>query len=112
MATSKRKPVETREKITALPYAARVRLITERLQDLRRPKAENLPKSKEVIKAENIAYEWEKKNTEHINAQFEAWRVKRNAIADAAALGDMAKAVELLQALDSERRNQDKPKSK
>lgn len=55
MATSKT------ENITLLPYSDRVKLVRDRLANLRRPKVAPLPKPAKVQAAEKLYREWEKK---------------------------------------------------
>lgn len=86
------------ENLTLLPYRERVKLVQQRMQALAYPKTTNLPKPARVAAAEKLLREWEAKNEAHCEAQRQAHRAKRAAIADALILGQMDKAVELLRA--------------
>ncbi len=86
------------ENLTLLPYRERVKLVQQRLQALAYPKTTSLPKPAKVAAAEKLLREWEAKNEAHCEAQRQAHRAKRAAIADALILGQMDKAVELLRA--------------
>lgn len=87
------------ENITLLPYSERVKLVRERLANLRRPKVVELPKSAKLQAAEKLVREWEDKNEAHEAAQRDAWRAKLHEVQDALIVGDMQKAVALLQKL-------------
>lgn len=91
----------TKDKIAQLPYRERAKLVRERLQHLRYPSITSLPKPAKVLAAEKIVAEWEERNSAHADAQRAAFREKRNAVSDALILGDMQKAVALLQKLDN-----------
>lgn len=93
MATSKT------ENITLLPYSERVKLVRERLANLRRTKVDPLPKSAKVQAAEKLYRDWEAKAEAHEDAQRDAWRAKLHEVQDALIVGDMHKAVSLLQKL-------------
>lgn len=93
MATSKT------ENITLLPYSERVKLVRERLANLRRPKVTPLPKPAKVQAAEKLYREWEQRAEAHEDAQRDAWRAKLHEVQDALILGDMQKAVALMQKL-------------
>ncbi len=87
------------ENITLLPYRERVKLVRERLTNLRRPKVESLPKPAKVQAAEKTVNDWLVKNEAHEDAQRAAWRAKLHAVQDALIVGDMARAVSLMQRL-------------
>lgn len=87
------------ENITLLPYSERVKLVRERLASLRRPKVESLPKPAKVLAAEKTVDDWLVKNEAHENAQRDAWRAKLHEVHDALIVGDMARAVALMQRL-------------
>ena len=87
------------ENITLLPYSERVKLVRERLANLRRPKVTALPKPAKVQAAEKLLGEWERKNDEHQEAQVAAHRAKLHEVQDALIVGDMARAVTLMQRL-------------
>lgn len=87
------------ENITLLPYAERVKLVRERLSGLRYCKPTPLPKPAKVAAAEAVYREWEKKAEAHEDAQRTAHRAKLNEVQDALIVGDMLKAVTLLQRL-------------
>lgn len=87
------------ENITLLPYSERVKLVRERLANLRRPKVVALPKPAKVQAAEKLLREWEQKNEAHEDAQRDAWRAKLHEVQDALIMGDMARAVNLMQRL-------------
>lgn len=89
----------TKDKIEQLPYRDRAKLVRERLQHLRYPSIASLPKPAKVLAAEKVVSEWEAKNSAHADAQRAAFREKRNAVSDALILGDMKKAIDLLQKL-------------
>jgi hypothetical protein len=82
-----------------LPYSERVKLVRERLNGLRRPKVESLSKPAKVLAAEKLVSEWEEKNDAHEEAQRTAWRAKLHEVQDQLIVGDMARAVLLLQKL-------------
>ena len=86
------------DNLTLLPYRERVKLVQERMQAMQYPKTTPLPKTAKVAAAEKLLREWEEKNEAHCEAQRQAHRTKRAAIADALILGQMDKAVELLRA--------------
>ena len=85
--------------ITMLPYSERVKLVRERLNGLRRPKVVSLPKPVKVLAAEKVVNDWLVKNESHEESQRDAWRAKLHEVQDALIVGDMPKAVELLQRL-------------
>jgi hypothetical protein len=87
------------ENITLLPYSERVKLVRERLANLRRPKVVALPKPAKVQAAEKLLREWEQKNEAHEDAQRDAWRAKLHEVQDALIVGDMTRAVSLMQRL-------------
>lgn len=87
------------ENITLLPYSERVKLVRERLANLRRPKVTALPKPAKVQAAEKTLRDWEAKNEAHEDAQRDAWRAKLHEVQDALIVGDMARAVSLMQRL-------------
>ena len=87
------------QNITLLPYSERVKLVRERLNSLRYHKVDSLTKPAKVLAAEKVVHDWEQKNQDHENAQRDAWRAKLHAVQDAMIVGDMAKAVDLLQKL-------------
>lgn len=93
MATSKT------ENITLLPYSERVKLVRERLANLRRQKVTPLPKPAKVQAAEKLYREWEQRAEAHEDAQRDAWRAKLHEVQDALIVGDMQKAVSLMQKL-------------
>ncbi len=86
------------ENLTLLPYRERVKLVQQRLQAMAYPTTTSLPKPAKVAAAEKLLREWEAKNEAHCEAQRQAHRAKRAAIADALILGQMDRAVELLRA--------------
>ena len=87
------------ESIALLPYSERVKLVRERLANLRRPKVVQLPKPAKVQAAERLYRDWEMKAEAHDDAQRYAWREKLHEVQDALIVGDMHKAVALLQKL-------------
>ena len=87
------------ENITPLPYAERVKLVRERLNGMRYPKVKPLAKPVRVLAAEKVVEDWREKNTAHEDAQRQAHRAKLNEVQDALIVGDMPKAVALLQKL-------------
>jgi hypothetical protein len=87
------------ENITLLPYGERLKLVRERLNGLRHPKTTPLPKSEKVQAAQKVWDEWVANSEAHIDAQKDAHRAKLNDVQDAMIVGDMAKAVALLQKL-------------
>ena len=87
------------ENITLLPYAERVKLVRERLNGLRYPKTKPLAKPARVLTSEKVVDDWRAKNDEHEDAQRRAHRTKLNEVQDALIVGDIPKAVELLQKL-------------
>lgn len=93
-------PTKTKtENITLLPYSERVKLVRERLANLRRPKVMPLPKPAKVLAAEKLLGEWGAKNDSHCDAQAAAHRAKLHEVQDALIVGDMARAVTLMQRL-------------
>lgn len=89
------------ENITLLPYRERVKLVRERMSSLQRPKVVSLPKPAKVQAAEKLLREWEEKNNAHEDAQRNAWRSKLHQVQDALIVGDMARAVSLLQRINA-----------
>lgn len=87
------------ENITLLPYAERVKLVRERLAGLRHCKTTPLPKPAKVAAAEAVYREWERKAEAHDSEQRAAHRAKLNEVSDALIVGDMLKAVALMQKL-------------
>jgi hypothetical protein len=87
------------ENITLLPYAERVKLVRERLAGLRRCETTPLPKPAKVEAAEALYREWERRAEAHDNEQRAAHRAKLNEISDALIVGDIPKAVALMQKL-------------
>lgn len=87
------------DNITLLPYAERVKLVRERLAGLRHCKTTPLPKPAKVAAAEAVYREWQKKAEAHEDAQRNAHRAKLAEVSDALIVGDMPKAVELMQKL-------------
>lgn len=87
------------ENITLLPYNERVKLVRERLANLRRPKLTTFPKPAKVQAAEKLFREWEQKAEAYEDAQRDAWRAKLHEVQDALIVGDMARAVVLMQKL-------------
>jgi hypothetical protein len=83
--------------ITLLPYSERLKLVRERLNGLRYPKTKPLTKSAKVRAAEKVWNEWVAASDAHIDAQRDAHRAKLNEVQDAMIVGDMEKAVQLLQ---------------
>lgn len=87
------------ENITLLPYAERVKMVRERLRGLQWPKTTPLPMPAKVAAAEKTLKEWQDKARAHEDAQRAAHRAKLNEVQDAMIVGDMLKAVSLLQKL-------------
>lgn len=87
------------DNITFLPYAERVKLVRERLAELRYCKTTPLPKPAKVAAAEAVYREWEKKAEAHEDAQRAAHRANLAEVSDALIVGDMPKAVALMQKL-------------
>lgn len=87
------------ENITLLPYSERVKLVRERLNGLRYTKVTPLPKSAKVQAAEKVWKEWVEKDEAHADAQRDERRAKLNEVQDAMIVGDMVKAIALLQKL-------------
>jgi hypothetical protein len=87
------------ENITLLPYNERVKLVRERLANLRRPQVTSLTKPAKVLAAEKTLNDWLVKNEAHEDAQRQAHRKKLHEVQDALIVGDMAKAVQLMQQL-------------
>lgn len=88
---------KTTETIITLPYRDRVKMAQERIRSIQRPSLKVLPKPAKVIAAEKVVHEWETKADEYDRLQRAEHRNKLNAITDALIVGDMAKAVSLLQ---------------
>jgi predicted RNase H-like nuclease len=84
------------ENITLLPYSERVKLVRERLANLRRPKVTPLKKPASVESAEKRLRAWEAQNDAHLDAQVAAHRAKLHEVQDALIVGDMARAVALM----------------
>jgi hypothetical protein len=87
------------ENITLLPYRERVKLIQERMRTLNSPKPVPLKMPARVAAAAKLLNEWEQKNRVHMDAQRDAHRAKLHEIHDAMIVGDMPRAVALLQKL-------------
>ena len=87
--------------ILALPYRDRVKLAQERIKSLQRYTFKPLPKPARVVAAEKLVREWEEKEAEHDRKQRSEHRQKLNAITDALIVGDMQKAVALMQRLEA-----------
>lgn len=87
--------------ILALPYRDRVKLAQERIKSLQRYTFKPLQKPARVVAAEKLVREWEEKEAEHDRKQRSEHRQKLNAITDALIVGDMQKAVALMQKLEA-----------
>jgi hypothetical protein len=87
--------------ILALPYRDRMKLVQERIKSLQRYSFKPLPKPARVAAAEKLVREWEDKNEVHDRQQRSEHRQKLNAITDALIVGDMQKAVTLMQRLEA-----------
>jgi hypothetical protein len=87
--------------IMALPYRDRVKLAQERIKSLQRYTFKPLPKPARVVAAEKLVREWEEKDAAHDRQQRSEHRQKLNAITDALIVGDMQKAVTLMQRLEA-----------
>lgn len=87
--------------ILALPYRDRVKLAQERVKSLQRYTFKPLPKPARVVTAEKLVRQWEEKEQEHDRKQRSEHRQKLNAITDALIVGDMQKAVTLMQRLEA-----------
>ena len=87
--------------ILALPYRDRVKLAQERVKSLQRYTFKPLPKPARVVAAEKLVREWEEKDAEHDRKQRSEHRQKLNAITDALIVGDMKKAVAMMQRLEA-----------
>lgn len=87
--------------ILALPYRDRVKLVQERIKSLQCYSFKPLPKPARVAAAEKLVSEWEDKNEAHDRQQRSEHRQKLNAITDALIVGDMQKAVTLMQRLEA-----------
>ena len=85
------------ENITLLPYSERVKMVRERLRGMSYPKTAPLPMPAKVAAAEKVYREWQAKAQAHEDAQRAAHRAKLNEVQDAMIVGDMVKAVALLQ---------------
>lgn len=88
--------------ITLLPYRERVALVRARLNYLNYPKTTPLPKPAVVQAAEKRLREWQEKNDAHEEAQLMRWYDRRNEIQDALIVGDMQKAIDLLQRFEAD----------
>ncbi len=88
---------KTVETTLTLPYRDRVKLAQDRIKYLQRYTFKPLPKPARVAAAEKLVREWDEKNMEHDRKQRAEHREKLNAITDALIVGDMAKAVALIQ---------------
>lgn len=82
---------------TLLRYSERIKLVRERLTSLRHFYPKSLAKPAKVAAAEKVVQEWEQKNFAHEDAQRDAHRAKLHAVQDALILGDVPKALALLQ---------------
>jgi hypothetical protein len=89
----------TQDNITLLPYSERVKMVRERLNGLRHCKTTPLAKPAKVAAAEKVYRDWQEKAQAHEDAQREAHRAKLHEVQDAMIVGDMARAVALLQKL-------------
>ncbi len=90
------------DNITLLPYPVRVKLVQQRLSDLRYgAEFADLPKSAKVAAAFAVVAEWEKRNNEHHSAQRKAHRARLAEVQDALIIGDTVKAVALLKKLEA-----------
>jgi len=87
--------------ILALPYRDRVKLAQERIKSLQRYTFKPLPKPARVVAAEKLVREWDEKEAAHDRQQRSEHRQKLNAITDALIVGDMQKAVALMQKLEA-----------
>lgn len=87
--------------ITSLPYRDRVKMAQERIRSVQRPAIKSLPKPARVVAAEKLVQEWEEKAQEYERKQRAEHREKLNAVTDALIVGDMAKAVNLLQKMEA-----------
>lgn len=89
------------ENITLLPYRERVKLVRDRVASIRMPTVQNLKKPARVTAAEKVVREWDELNEAHRHAQRILHKQKLNAVTDALIMGDMAKAVALMQKLEA-----------
>lgn len=87
--------------ILALPYRDRVKLAQDRIKSLQRYTFKPLPKPARVVAAEKLVREWEEKDAAHDRQQRSEHRQKLNAITDALIVGDMQRAVTLMQRLEA-----------
>jgi hypothetical protein len=91
------KTTETKDSTAfALPYREKVKMVKDRLQALRYPVVNDLPKSVKVRNAEKVLAEWDKANEGYRLQQRQDRRKLHNDICDALCLGDMHKAVTLM----------------
>lgn len=89
------------DNILAMPYRDRVKLAQERIKYAQRYSFKQPPKPARVVAAEKVVGEWEAKCDALDRQQRSEHRQKINAITDAIIVGDMAKAVALLQKLEA-----------
>jgi hypothetical protein len=87
--------------ILALPYRDRVKLAQDRIKWLQRYSFKPLTKPARVVAAERLVREWEEKEAAHDRQQRSEHRQKLNAITDALIVGDMQKAVTMMQQLEA-----------
>lgn len=87
--------------ITLLPYSERVKLVRSRLNGLRWPLVKSLPKPQKVQAAEKLLNDWHERDRAHREAELDKWRARRHEVEDALILGDTAKAMALLKALEA-----------
>lgn len=92
----------TSNPLATVPYRERLKLLDQRLRDVRYPTIKPLPKPTKVQAAERVVAEWEAKNEAHIQAQRDAHKAKMNRIKDEVILGNAEEAVRLLRELDAE----------
>ena len=85
--------------ITLLPYRERVKLVRERLASMRHPGHTDLPKSQRVLAAEKVLHEYWARNEKAREASYAEHRRRKNEVQDALIVGDMARAVALMQRL-------------
>lgn len=103
-STHKSTKNQTAQTACTISNAERLKLFKLRLDKLKWAQCTDLPKPVEVQQAEEAVRAWSIANGEHRRKQSDEHQRNFEAISDAMLLGDMEKALTLLQKLEASRR--------
>ncbi len=92
----------TSNSLATVPYRERLKLLDQRLRDVRYPTIKQMVKPAKVQAAERVVADWEAKNEAYMQTQRDAHRAKMSRIKDEVILGNADEAVRLLRELDAE----------